>query len=114
MALIPRSIPRGIRQLSRASVHSRSMRSAKHSEHVALGDDVYGRQTVRVTSAKAARRYIASLGRKNPGAKFEVTAAETISTYPGRVHLPVAIGGDDFFRSALKTALSFASGRGCP
>jgi hypothetical protein len=63
-------------------------------------------------SRHAARKYVAAMMRKNPDRRVEITMARRVKTFPAPAQLNLPLGGDDFYRSSLKTILVLIADRG--
>lgn len=57
------------------------------------------------SSERAARDYLASLERKNPGVEITITSVRRQQVFPGNVQLHLQLGGDGVMRSCVKSAL---------
>ncbi|MDI3285984.1 HNH endonuclease [Polyangium sp. 15x6] len=77
-----------------------------------LSENADGSKTYRVASPAAARRFVEAQRRKNPGANYRVNEAWTTSSFSDMVNVNFSIGGEDFYRSCVKSILSLLIVRG--
>lgn len=80
---------------------------AKKQKPKLISENTDGSKTYRVASIKEARQFLDAERRKNPETPLVVRDASVSSEFAEMIHLPLSFGGDDFYRSCVKTVLTF-------